>query len=359
MPRTRHHAAVSRSVSRTSGLTLRGKPRPRREHRQLAGEVVDVPAHRVAEQHRRLVVEIVTGDDDVVAAVERRRVEQLALRQPARRARHAAGGHRRGRHVVAVARRAGRSPCRFSPRSAANARGVPAALVGVLTDAETDVQPVGLVAGLDQHVPHGEASPCRRSPRRAPARVGSQHVEVVDRLGHLAPAQLLQVLGTEVGVVPRQVDDRRPLAHLALGPLTSAPPEMTGRTSIVSASSSRASPGTSVPLRITRCASRFSPRSSSSRSTVRAASTSISRRGFRSRIITRSAAPLLLGGSIVAGRCASIRTNWPGLSFSSATTSGSDPSMRRSTLRPVIRMNTVRQKRSSPNTPLLMLARRR
>ena len=102
MPRTTHHAAISRSVRPDERLDLPREPVGRREHRELAGQVVDVPAHRVAEQHGRFVVEIVAGDDDVVAAVERGPVEQPALRQTARRARHPPGGHRRRRHVVAV-----------------------------------------------------------------------------------------------------------------------------------------------------------------------------------------------------------------------------------------------------------------
>ena len=125
---------------------------------------------------------------------------------------------------------------------------------------EPDVQPVGLVAGLDKHVPHGERVLAAADRDEDPI-VGLQHVEVVDRLGHLAAAELLQVLGTEVGVVPRQVDHRRALAHLALAAdrRHDRPPEMTGRTSIVSSSSRRASPGTSVPLQITRCDSRGKP----------------------------------------------------------------------------------------------------
>ena len=80
---------------------------------------------------------------------------------------------------------------------------------------EPDVQPVGLVARLDQHVPHGERILAAADRDEDP--IGRlQHVEVVDRLGHLAATQLLEVLGAEVGVVPGQVDDRRPLAHLAL-----------------------------------------------------------------------------------------------------------------------------------------------
>ena len=95
----------------------------------------------VAEQHGRLVVEVVAGGDDVVAAVARRRRRTdgaSTVRTPstapdaspsprsARRSRV-----RRRRSISAAAR----------PRSAAKARGVLAALVGVLADAETEVQP--------------------------------------------------------------------------------------------------------------------------------------------------------------------------------------------------------------------------
>ncbi len=58
---------------------------------------------------------------------------------------------------------------------------------------------------------------------------------------------------------------------------------------MMSASSRRASPGTSVPLRITRCDSRFRSNSSSKPFTVRDPSTRTSRRGFRNVTITRRA----------------------------------------------------------------------
>ena len=121
MPRTMHYAAVSRSVSRTSGLTFFGKPSGG-QHRQLAGEVLDVPAQRVAEQHRRLVVEVVAGGDDVVAAVDRGLVEQVALGQPAGRARHPVRGRGGSRHVVAVVVAQVDTSISFSPRSSANRR---------------------------------------------------------------------------------------------------------------------------------------------------------------------------------------------------------------------------------------------
>ena len=172
MPRTTHHAAVSRSVRRTSGLTLRGKPVARREHRELAGEVLDLPAQRVAEQHGGLVVEVVAGDDDVVAAVERGLVEQVALAQPARRARHPAGGPRRGRDVVAVLV-AQRHLDQLQAALGGEVAGVRRRRLAVVADAEADVQAVGLVAELDAAGPTRPGCPCRRTRRRACGRRGS------------------------------------------------------------------------------------------------------------------------------------------------------------------------------------------
>ena len=45
---------------------------------------------------------------------------------------------------------------------------------------------------------------------------GAQHVELVDRLGHLVAAHPQEVLGAVVGVLAPDVDDRRPAAHPAL-----------------------------------------------------------------------------------------------------------------------------------------------
>ncbi len=80
MPRRTQYAAVSRSASRTSGLTLLGEAVAGRQHRELAAEVVGLPPQHVAEQDGRLVVEVVAGDDDVVAAAAGGVVEQVALR---------------------------------------------------------------------------------------------------------------------------------------------------------------------------------------------------------------------------------------------------------------------------------------
>ena len=84
---------------------MRAKPSVAGQHRVLATEVAGLPAQHVAEQHRGFVVEVVTGRDDVVAVLERGRVEEVALREPARAARRAARDLRGAGDVEAVVRR--------------------------------------------------------------------------------------------------------------------------------------------------------------------------------------------------------------------------------------------------------------
>ena len=107
-----------------------------------------------------------------------------------------------------------------------------AGVVAVVADAEPEVEAVGLVAELEEDVPHRERVLAAGHGDERPL-VGLQHVEVLDGPGHLVAAQPQEVLGAEVGVVAPDVDDRRLLAH---GALHAAPPEMTGRISTVSAS---------------------------------------------------------------------------------------------------------------------------
>ncbi len=102
------------------------------------------------------------------------------------------------------------------PALVGEAAGVPAALVAVVADPEAEVQPVGSVAELDQDVPDGERVLAAADGDEHPV-VGRQHVVIGDRLLDLAPAQLQEVLATEVGVVPWKIDDRRLPAHPALG----------------------------------------------------------------------------------------------------------------------------------------------
>ena len=252
MPRTMHHAAVSRSVSRTSGLTFFGKPVTRFQHRQLTGQVLDVPVQRVAEQHGGLVVEVVAGDQHGVAAVDCGLVEEVSLAHPARRTRNPTGGLRRGRNVVAVL--VAQLDLDQAQTSLGRERtGVLGRHVAVVADPQSDVETVGVVPEVDQQVPHREAVLASGDRDQEPV-LSSEHLEMVDRLGDLSSTQLQEVLGTEVGVVTRQVDDRRAATGATLRSHRHhhAPPEITGRISTVSLSSSSASPGTSVPLQITR-----------------------------------------------------------------------------------------------------------
>ena len=101
-----------------------------------------------------------------------------------------------------------------SPRATAKLAGVVAALVAVVADAETEVEPVGLVAELDEQVPDRQRVLAAADGDEHPL-ARHEHVVVGDRLLDLAAAQLLQVLAAEVGVVAGQVDDRRPPAHAA------------------------------------------------------------------------------------------------------------------------------------------------
>ena len=248
------------------------------QHRMLAAEVLDLPAQHVAEQHRRFVVEVVAGREHVVAVRERGVVEDVALRQAARRARGALGspairsGRRsrtssrrstsselpvaRARERARVARRTRRSTRRCRDRRTGRRRRS-RARGGAAT---------------------GRASPCRPTRRRGRDRLGGHHVEVLDRPPHLLAAVPEEAVGAEARVVARHVDDRRLAAPPALH---AAPPDMTGRISTTSSSCRRSSWVASVSLRITSTDSGTMSRSRRSCATLCGAGTSSSRRGLR------------------------------------------------------------------------------
>jgi hypothetical protein len=149
----------------------------------------------------------VTGGDDCVAAVERRLVEEVTLRQATRRAGRAASGLRAGGNVEADVG----GQVDLNQRGAAARRkrsGVVAGAVAVLTDAEAEVQPVDLVAEVEQHVPEGEAVLAARDGDEH-AVVGREHVELVDGPLDLLGAITGEALRAERGVVPAQFDHRR------------------------------------------------------------------------------------------------------------------------------------------------------
>ena len=67
----------------------------------LTAQVAGLPAQHVAEEDRRLVVEVVTGGDDVVAVLDGDRVEQVPFRKSARAARSSVSRGGGTRDVVA------------------------------------------------------------------------------------------------------------------------------------------------------------------------------------------------------------------------------------------------------------------
>ena len=85
---------------------------------------------------------------------------------------------------------------------------VRARLVGVLADAEPEVQAVGLVAERAEQVPERERVLAARHRDQHPL-AGLDHLEVVDRPPHLLPAVVQEAVAAERGVVAADVDDRR------------------------------------------------------------------------------------------------------------------------------------------------------
>src|SRR5688500_3713881 len=234
----------------------------------LAAEVVGMPVQYVAEEHRGFVVEVVARRDRVVVAVYRGLVEEVALGQSAGAARYAARGLGPARNVEAVLV-ADVDLDELQTAGTSERAGILARLVAVVTDAEAEIQPVGLVAEVDQEIPQPQRVLATRHGDEYSV-AALEQCELLDRLCHLIAAQFEEVLGTELGVVPSDVDDRRLAAHGALHcahPETArpetAPPEITGRTSTLESSAINASPGTNVPSTITRWDSRLRPSRSS------------------------------------------------------------------------------------------------
>ena len=224
---------------------MRGRQRGR-----LARERVGLPVGDRAEQRRRLVVEVVAGRDDADAAVERDAIHEIPLGEAAARARGPSrdllddgdgppdllghGGH--------------------DQRNAA-ARGellaLPPGLHRVVEDAEVEVESRRPVALVEQDVPERE--------RVLAAGHGHEHVLILvehavlpDRLTDLVPEEVEEVRGAERGIVAAQLEHRRPTA---LPALHRAPPDMTGRSSIVSPSRTTWSAVISSSPRITRTVS--------------------------------------------------------------------------------------------------------
>src|SRR5439155_24371425 len=136
-------------------LDLPREPRCRGQHGMLAAQIARLPPENVAEENRRLVVEVVAGGDDVVSVLDGDRVEQVPFRQTTRAARSSV---RRRRGAWDVVTEVGGEVDLVQLETSILrecARGVSRGL-GVLADPEPQVQPVGAVAEVDEEVPQGE-----------------------------------------------------------------------------------------------------------------------------------------------------------------------------------------------------------
>nr|WP_320412812.1 hypothetical protein [Candidatus Microthrix sp.] len=197
----RHHAvgghlALPQADQR---LHLAGKAVAGGQNGPLPAQVGHLPAQHVAEQHRSFVIEVVAGHQSVVAAVAGGFVEDVALRHATGRARRALGGPRSGGDVVAV----GLDQVDLDQRQPALLGEGPRCVgrrVGVLPDAQSDVEPIGAVAERDEDVPHRQRVLAARHGDQQ-AVVGLHHVVIGNRLGRLVATELHEVLGAEVGIV--------------------------------------------------------------------------------------------------------------------------------------------------------------
>src|SRR6266480_2775170 len=205
-------------------LSVRG-----RERRRLARERVRLPVENGPEERRRLVVEIVAGRDDGHLVLERGAIHQVALGEPAARAggppRDVLDDRDRRAHGL---RDPGDEQRHAAPRGERLAFRL--RLHRVVEDAEVEVETGRAVALVDQDVPERERVLAARD-RDEHVLVAREHAVLPDGLADLVPEEVDEVRRTEGGVVAPQLEDR---GLTALPALHTAPPLMTGRSSIVS-----------------------------------------------------------------------------------------------------------------------------
>ena len=103
-------------------------------------------------------------------------------------------------------------------------------LVGVLTDAEAEIEAVDLVTELEEQMPERERI-LAAGDRDEHALAGREHVVLGNRLAHLLAAMVEEALLAERRVVAAHVDDRRLPATTTLH---AAPPDTTARSELVS-----------------------------------------------------------------------------------------------------------------------------
>jgi hypothetical protein len=151
---------------------------------------------------------------DVVAPVERRLVEEVPLRQPAGAARRTADGGGGRLDVEAVLGRDVDLDELEAPVGGEVA-GVPAGCVGVIADAEAEIEAVGLVAEVHEQFPGAERVLPTRHGHQHPV-TGRDHVEGVDGSPDLLLAVVDEAVGAEGGIVAPHIDERRGFAATTL-----------------------------------------------------------------------------------------------------------------------------------------------
>src|SRR5437016_1192344 len=264
----------------------------RRQRGRLPRERVGLPLQHRAQQGRRLVVQVVAGGHHREAVLERGPIHQVALGEAA------PGARRPPRDLLDVR---DRSAHRLGHRGD-DERHPPRRREGlalglrydrVLEDAEVEVESRGLVALLEEDVPERQRILAAGDGHQH-ALLSTEHAVLADGRGHLPAEEGEEVRRAEGGVVPPELHRRPVAAPGALHGLLPAgatppepPPDITGRSSIVSASSSIASvvSNSSCRMMSTVPGTIWSSRSTSF--TRRGPGSSTSRRGFRSTTFIR------------------------------------------------------------------------
>ena len=204
---------------------------------------LNLPVH-VEVQGQKLVL---AGGEHREATFERGAIEVMALERPARGAGWPAGRSGDRRDAEAVLRFVERDHGQAEPAALREGACLRLGRVRVRADAESEVEPLGVVAELDQGVPEGEAV-FPAGDRDEDALVLLEHVLALDRPLHAALEEEDEARLAEGGVVTPQLDDRLLPAALALHAI---PPEITARSSISSVSATNSSSVNSSSPRMT------------------------------------------------------------------------------------------------------------
>src|SRR6516164_5668727 len=243
------------------------------QHGRLARKISRLPMQQVAQEHGRLVVEVMARRYDGEPVIERHAIEEVALAQPTRRTAGTPGGTGKLLDAHPVLGGDVRDQERGT-QDAGIGRGLLLRLLGVLADPQIDVEARGLIPEAAQHIPERQAV-FPAGDDHEHAILSGEHFPRLDGALHLALEKLEKVRGTERGVVTANFQRRLGAAFLAAH--QTPPPETTGRSSMVSSSLRSASGVSSCVPRITSTVSGLTLSSLSTARTLRRPAISISR----------------------------------------------------------------------------------